>query len=281
MTFTFHTFTFHKATDASIDHHHRYIQVPPTCTATTSRTSNPLIANSHNVAFTSTPYRQGPNPALGHRPQDAPSQQAPSPLHRHSGSAGIFLRGCVQGQFESLPLSALAWQHVLTSPPQKSSNKQSGGSSVSPVETDDLFLKKAWEIALAPAKSIPMNAIMMYMSGNTLQIFSIMMTAMLFMNPLKALTSVGATFARFDNERTHSRLWPVKLAYIALQIATIVLGIWKVNGMGLLPYAGPLSMIVNLELTFARTTRSDWLAWERERTPLEYSAPAFQAPGFQ
>lgn len=126
-----------------------------------------------------------------------------------------------------------------------------------------------------------MNAIMMYMSGNTLQIFSIMMTAMLFMNPLKALTSVGATFARFDNERTHSRLWPVKLAYIALQIATIVLGIWKVNGMGLLPYAGPLSMIVNLELTFARTTRSDWLAWERERTPLEYSAPAFQAPGFQ
>lgn len=81
-----------------------------------------------------------------------------------------------------------------------------------------------------------MNAIMMYMSGNTLQIFSIMMTAMLFMNPLKALSTVGSTFARFDNERTHSRLWPVKLAYIGLQIATIALGIWKVNGMGLLPY---------------------------------------------
>jgi len=103
-----------------------------------------------------------------------------------------------------------------------------------------------------------MNAIMMYMSGNSLQIFSIMMTVMLFMNPLKALSSVNATFSRFDNERTHSRLWPVKLAFIALQIATIALGIWKVNGMGLLP-----------------TTRSDWLAWERERTPLEYSAPAF------
>lgn len=80
-----------------------------------------------------------------------------------------------------------------------------------------------------------MNAIMMYMSGNTLQIFSIMMTVMLFMNPLKALSSVGSTFSRFDNERTHTRLWPVKLAYIGLQIATILLGIWKVNGMGLLP----------------------------------------------
>ncbi|CCX05823.1 Similar to Uncharacterized membrane protein C1281.03c; acc. no. O94520 [Pyronema omphalodes CBS 100304] len=126
-------------------------------------------------------------------------------------------------------------------------------------ETDDLFLKKAWEIALAPAKAIPMNAIMMYMSGNSLQIFSIMMTVMLFMNPIKALSAVGSTFSRYDNERTHARLWPVKLAFIALQLATIALGIWKVNGMGLLP-----------------TTRSDWLAWERERQPLEYSAPIFQ-----
>ncbi|KAI5777793.1 hypothetical protein EDC01DRAFT_388420 [Geopyxis carbonaria] len=151
---------------------------------------------------------------------------------------------------------------------KKNSNKQAAAAASDPGETDDLFLKKAWELALAPAKSIPMNAIMMYMSGNTLQIFSIMMTAMLFMNPLKALASIGSTFQHFDNERTHSRLWPVKLAYAALQVATIALGIWKVNGMGLLP-----------------TTSSDWLAWERERTPLEYSAPAFlgpfQVPGFQ
>jgi hypothetical protein len=81
-----------------------------------------------------------------------------------------------------------------------------------------------------------MNAIMMYMSGNSLQIFSIMMTVMLFMNPIKALSTLGSTFSRFDNERTHARLWPVKLAFIALQLATIALGIWKVNGMGLLPY---------------------------------------------
>lgn len=80
-----------------------------------------------------------------------------------------------------------------------------------------------------------MNAIMMYMSGNSLQIFSVMMTFMLFMNPLKALFSVGSTFARFENDRTKSRLFVVKLAYIALQFVTIALGIWKVNGMGLLP----------------------------------------------
>ncbi|TGZ82581.1 hypothetical protein EX30DRAFT_305176 [Ascodesmis nigricans] len=131
-------------------------------------------------------------------------------------------------------------------------------------DTDSLFVKKAWEVALAPAKSIPMNALMMYMSGNTLQIFSIMMTAMLFINPIRALTSVGQTFARFENERTRQRLWVVKLAFVALQIATVALGVWKVNGMGLLP-----------------TTRSDWLAWERERTPMEYSAPVWGIPGIQ
>lgn len=151
-----------------------------------------------------------------------------------------------------------------------------------PTETDDLFLKKAWELALAPAKSIPMNAIMMYMSGNTLQIFSIMMTVMLFMNPLKALSTIGSTFARFDNERTHTRLWPVKLAYIGLQIATIALGIWKVNGMGLLPYVSLRKPCLHEDFAtnccapMIRTTRSDWLAWERERQSVELSAAAFQ-----
>jgi len=44
---------------------------------------------------------------------------------------------------------------------------------------DTLKLKKSWEIALGPAKQLPMQAIMGYMSGNGLQIFSIMMVFML------------------------------------------------------------------------------------------------------
>ena len=46
-------------------------------------------------------------------------------------------------------------------------------------EMDTLKLKKSWEIALGPAKQLPMQAIMGYMSGNSLQIFSIMMVFML------------------------------------------------------------------------------------------------------
>jgi hypothetical protein len=45
-------------------------------------------------------------------------------------------------------------------------------------------------MAYAGAKSIPMNLIMMYMSGNSLQIFSILITVMMFWNPVKALMNV-------------------------------------------------------------------------------------------
>jgi ER membrane protein complex subunit 4 len=58
---------------------------------------------------------------------------------------------------------------------QVSSRKQP-----TPVEMNTLKMKKAWEVALAPAKQIPMQAIMMYMSGNTLQIFSIFMVYNLY-----------------------------------------------------------------------------------------------------
>ncbi|CBF70499.1 hypothetical protein AN5951.2 [Aspergillus nidulans FGSC A4] len=78
-----------------------------------------------------------------------------------------------------------------------------------PAETDTLKLKKAWEIALAPSKQIPMNAIMMYMSGNSLQIFSIMMVFMLFKGPIQGLINTNNVFAKFDSEtlRGNSFCW--------------------------------------------------------------------------
>ena len=100
---------------------------------------------------------------------------------------------------------------------------------------DTLKVKKSWEVALAPAKQLPMNAIMMYMSGNSLQIFSVMMVYMLFQNPVKALFGINQAFSRFETEGTRSRLWGVKAVYILMQFVALGLGIWKVNGMGLLP----------------------------------------------
>ncbi|KAB8233347.1 hypothetical protein ETB97_011631 [Aspergillus alliaceus] len=149
----------------------------------------------------------------------------------------------------------------IPDPPGFTSNKIGGKNrtqqSVStaaskPVETDTLKVKKAWEIALAPSKQIPMNAIMMYMSGNSLQIFSIMMVFMLFKGPIQGLINTNTVFAKFDTETTRGKLLGVKAVYVLMQFVLLGLGVWKVNAMGLLP-----------------TTSSDWLAWESERQPLE------------
>jgi ER membrane protein complex subunit 4 len=100
---------------------------------------------------------------------------------------------------------------------------------------DTLKLKKAWEVALAPVKQIPMTAIMMYMSGNSLQIFSIMMVFMAFKNPLVGLMNTNAAFEKFQSKSNGFEMLQTKLVYIAMQILSLGVGVWKVNAMGLLP----------------------------------------------
>ena len=141
-----------------------------------------------------------------------------------------------------------------------------------PEEMDTLKMKKAWEVAIAPAKQLPMNAFGMsldrrlceqtltipgmYMTGNTLQIFSVFMVFTLFKTPVLAVLGLQRTFAPFETPGTSGRLLGVKLVYIACNMLMLALGIWKVNGMGLLP-----------------TTKSDWLAWESERIWSERAVP--------
>ena len=119
---------------------------------------------------------------------------------------------------------------------QPQQQQQQHAAPLSTVETDTLKLKKAWEIALAPSKQVPMNAIMMYMSGNSLQIFSIMMVFMLFKGPIQGLINTNAMFAKLETDATRSKLVGVKLVYVLMQLLLLGLGVWKVNAMGLLPY---------------------------------------------
>ena len=141
---------------------------------------------------------------------------------------------------------------------------------------DTLKLKKAWEVALAPVKGLPMTAIMMYMSGNSLQIFSIMMVFMAFKNPLVGLMGTNSAFERFYTPSNSGKMLQVKFVYVAMQVLALGVGIWKINQMGLLPYV-PVIMedffIVSLTYSY-RTTRSDWLMWETQREPLEHAVPA-------
>ena len=53
--------------------------------------------------------------------------------------------------------------------------------------------QKSWDIALGPFKQIPMNLFIMYMAGNSISIFPIMMVGMMFLRPVKALLAVKSS----------------------------------------------------------------------------------------
>jgi len=100
-----------------------------------------------------------------------------------------------------------------------------------------------------------MNAFMLWMSGNGVQIFSVMITGMLFFQPIKALMGIDSVFERYESPKSRSQLiWP-KLVYVILQVLTMALGLYKCSSMGLLP-----------------TATSDWLAFMDQKQVLEYSA---------
>lgn len=102
-------------------------------------------------------------------------------------------------------------------------------------EMDTLKLKKAWELAIGPAKALPMSAIGMWMTGNSLQIFSVFMLYSLLKNPFAAITNTNATFSRLESERIKSKMLLVKLVFIMTNLLSVALGIYKIDKMGLLP----------------------------------------------
>lgn len=94
-----------------------------------------------------------------------------------------------------------------------------------------------------------MNAIMMYMSGNSLQIFSIMMVFMLFKGPIQGLIGTNAVFSKLETDSTRSKLVMVKAVYVLVQLGLLAMGVFKVNAMGLLPYVFMLMQRVLLFLS--------------------------------
>ncbi|CAL9112217.1 Transmembrane protein 85 [Musa troglodytarum] len=93
--------------------------------------------------------------------------------------------------------------------------------------------QKAWEVAQAPVKNLLMMGFMMWMAGSTVHLFSIGITFSALWQPISALQGVGKVFEPYKDPRVDT-LAP-KLLFIALNLAGLVLGIWKLNTLGLLP----------------------------------------------
>jgi hypothetical protein len=89
---------------------------------------------------------------------------------------------------------------------------------------------KAMALAMQPGKQIGMNAFMMYMSGKTLNIFSISVTSSAIMTPIMGLFSVEKTFANLDLDSSLP-----KLIFVACNLGWLALGLYKMSSMRLLP----------------------------------------------
>ncbi|KAJ1735139.1 hypothetical protein LPJ61_000702 [Coemansia biformis] len=121
----------------------------------------------------------------------------------------------------------------------------------------ELRVKKAWEVAIGPGKSLPMQAFMAWMSGTSVSIFSILITGMILMSPLRAIMGVQQAFAGLERGGKSAKvdLTMQKAVFVAINLAGILFGMYRLSIMGLLP-----------------TTTSDWLAFLPPKTYVEYSA---------
>ncbi|WWC70195.1 uncharacterized protein I206_104145 [Kwoniella pini CBS 10737] len=142
-------------------------------------------------------------------------------------------------------------------------------------KSTELKLRRAWDLALAPAKSLPMQAIMLYFSGSGIQIFSLGMIFMLLTGPITAVFNIFKAFeslrptvstsSSFNSNRnlsesqiaepTYGPLAMPMIAYIACQGLVLALGLWKCSSMGILP-----------------TGSGDWLHFETRLDPPEWSS---------
>ncbi|KAK2460671.1 hypothetical protein APHAL10511_007141 [Amanita phalloides] len=143
------------------------------------------------------------------------------------------------------------WKHI-SSPPafaNAPATVRGPSRSVRPDSYDKIKEKKAWDFALSPAKALPMQAFMLYMSGGGVQIFSISIIFMLLFPPFRNIAGINSAFAQFAPSKsepmTFSTLLLHKLVYIACNLLTLGVGLWKCKSMGLLP-----------------TGTGDWLAFE-------------------
>jgi hypothetical protein len=90
---------------------------------------------------------------------------------------------------------------------------------------------KAMTIAMKPGQQIMMNAFMMYMSGSQLNIFSISITSAAIMSPISSMFSMESVFGQFQDVD----LQIPKLIFVALNLAWLGLGLYKMSNMRLLP----------------------------------------------
>ncbi|KAK9804566.1 hypothetical protein WJX73_000209 [Symbiochloris irregularis] len=89
--------------------------------------------------------------------------------------------------------------------------------------------------ATGQVKNVGLMCFMMWMSGAQIHLFSIMMTVSGIYQPLSSIFKSGEMFPPESSEDGQLDTLRPRLLYIAIHIAALGFGLWKLAGMGLLP----------------------------------------------
>ena len=91
------------------------------------------------------------------------------------------------------------------------------------------------QIALSPGKQIAMNAFMLWMSGKNLNIFSISITSMAILNPIRGILSLSNAFRSCEDPDGKVDLASSKALFVVLNLVWLGVGVYKMANMKLLP----------------------------------------------
>ena len=114
-------------------------------------------------------------------------------------------------------------------------------------------VSKAMAIATSPFKQMLMNGFMLYMSGSTLNVFSISIMSMAIMTPLRGIFGIQSIFEPLEDGGKIDLSMP-KLIFFILNTIWLGVGLYKMSWMKLLPvtsadWIGSIVWKENLEIS--------------------------------
>lgn len=91
----------------------------------------------------------------------------------------------------------------------------------------------AWMVVKSTITSVLSTFFMLWMTGNSLQIFPLIMLTMSAFTPIKSIWSLSSTFERY--EQTGITCYLPKLCFLVLNLISLCGVLWKCNKMNLIP----------------------------------------------
>ena len=97
----------------------------------------------------------------------------------------------------------------------------------------EILLQQSWNTATSGVSSIGMNAFMFWMMGSGVHIFTLIFMFTMLYNSIKTISNVSLVFKKFESLK--EAIWLHKLIYAAINSVPLLIGLYKLYGMGLLP----------------------------------------------